>query len=262
VIDARGAPVAAARVHASPSDEGEVTRTWRGQCRTDAKGEFVITNCPDSEPFQISVSCDNDDTPRALVPSVRANGERVTIQLGRDGVAGSFLEAQFVELDGSPAPVSVLVRGGPRGVSRVHNNDPATGKLRLGPWHAGRYELQLARKPLGLLEERSIDVAENEVKDLGTIRLPATGSLALTIERPPGFAGKLVVKVESLGARWDVFGMAIHEDPNIPEYIALGPGAYHLVVSGSAITEVVRPFTIESGHETVLTIPVARSDGG
>jgi hypothetical protein len=33
-------------------------------------------------------------------------------------------------------------------------------------------------------------------------------------------------------------------------------------VSGSAITEVVRPFTIESGRETVLTIRVEQNDGG
>ncbi|MFO0981529.1 MAG: hypothetical protein U1E76_07200 [Planctomycetota bacterium] len=135
------------------------------------------------------------------------------------------------------------------------------GKLRLGPWHAGHYELQLKRKPMGLLDERTIELAENEVKDLGTIQLPATGSLELAIQRPPGFEGKLVTKITSKGARWDIFGMEVHEDPDIPDHVVLGPGAYHVIVSGSAITEVVTPFTIESGAATQVTVRVERNGG-
>lgn len=52
-----------------------------------------------------------------------------------------------------------------------------------------------------------------------------------------------------------------HEEPDIPHRFVLGPGAYHVVVSGSTITEVVKAFTIASDKETQVSVRVERKDG-
>jgi hypothetical protein len=108
--------------------------------------------------------------------------------------AGSFFSGTLLDHDGTPVGGAAIqiVQGGAFQFPADTRTDPGSGSFRVGPLPEGAYALTLnaSAQELPPLHVRDLVLATAEEKDLGTLRLPASGKVSVHARFPDGTVPK------------------------------------------------------------------------
>jgi RNA polymerase sigma factor (sigma-70 family) len=259
VVSDRGEPLEDCGVTAVfPPPPGSRQRSSTRGDRTDSQGQFSITNC-DAEVCALRVSQfipPYDVRLLAELAEVKIDGSEVTVTVGPSTSPSSFITGTVQDADGRPAPAHIgvmLVSGDTRTEAKV---DPSTGRFEAGPLETGSYTVNVQRSPVGFAQKIPCELHRGERLDLGTLHLPACGSVRLVLENRDAIPGTLTIRLgQPPGATWATVDYA---EGDWPQTLDLLPGDYGFEVMGARLVAQNQRFTITAGSETVVTMSLVR----
>lgn len=229
-----GAALAGWRVSVAPP---HAPSAWHVTGFSDGEGRFHLADCPDGA-LVLEVREPNQRIPRAamVVPGVTAGDLELEVTVPLAAFARSFVEGQVVDAHGAAlvgAEVfmsDVATRLGPAPATT-----DAAGAFRLGPVHAGAYEVFATLEGFaeGARTRVMLDVGETEYGV--ALRLERAGRLVVELD-PAGAAeisaGILVTLRSATGEDVDSFWL----DAEGGRSSGLAPGTYDVVVQvGDAV---------------------------
>jgi protocatechuate 3,4-dioxygenase beta subunit len=261
LVDESGSPLADWSVWATATEWRFEGRMPGARADTDAQGRFALTSLPDL-PYRLAAEPRGGGQvpPRAWWPGVRPGlGERTWVVGPLPDPAS--VQGRILDADGRPRGGSVRVTsvdtqgtGTPAPGTWFADLDEKTGRFRFAPCPPGTYELTghadgLPSRSLGRLV-----LVEGEVRDLGDVRLPATGRLLVQVKSRDGSPlGDVEVDVERDG-EWLAGGELEEGARRFPQ---LYEGQYEVTVWGDVLDEPGLPCTVRAGEETALTLLVS-----
>ncbi len=230
VVDEDGQPRAGFTVDALGSKaDPETRRLWSEQVRTSSDGSFRFANCPDEE-LHVEVH----DANYVLIDTLRgihAGGDPLTIVVSDAQLPSAGVRGTIVDWEGEPvaATVALFGPGDTRGY-RAARSALDTGDFEVGALPPGVYSLTLQIDDRPALGHPEIELAQDELLDLGEWRLPAPGRVEIAVV---GHAGSGPYDdIWLLRQKGDVWGPPIQFAREDVDHMILWPGHYLLQAHG------------------------------
>ncbi len=177
VIDHEGNPVAGAYVSGR-------TRGWSPYTVADDQGRFELINCPPDQRISLTARAEGDRelTRKDLDPRATPFRLQIAAPEARSAViAGRVLDHRGDAV--ADADVTAMRRGTPRFYER--EKTAADGTFELGPLPSGTFHLSVRARGLAPLRLDPRELLANDRWDLGDIRMPATGRIAIEFDGDP-----------------------------------------------------------------------------
>lgn len=246
---AAGQPVAGARIEARCMPSAQ--QQWFANARTDDRGAFVITNCPDAllhldartESSQHFAVCQRDDVdPRA--------GE-ITLEVDAARLPSAFVTGRVLDPDGRPvggAEVLVMTAdsswGGGHAMRSTDDGRFRSPAVPPGPWYltvqaAGFAPHNAPARPL----------AAGATGDFGDLVLVRGTTLVVTLQPEAGIALTSCV----VGIADAVVGLGSSKpERGVVRFAPLAPGDY--TITAYAEGAALRPLRVHVGDEPVTSV--------
>lgn len=260
VVDERGAPLEGVDVTAlAPRGKGNMA-----SAKTDIEGQFVCRTLA-MVPYVMTFHVAKDRVrarPAATLFGVQPCGEPLLVRVPDAAIPRSTLVGRLLDTDGRPAEkASVSCSAAGLHAKPSAEVNAATGEFRIGPVPAGTYRVQgsIGDHP----SRRSawsepMVVQGGEVRDVGVVQMPESGSIALTATGPDGLPldAHGVALEDSTG--WSenpwLVGKLDHGELRIER---VAPGAYRVRVGGEKnLPTIYEPVTVTAGQETRVELHV------
>jgi len=247
VVDPDGQPVPGADLWCN--GEGAAGRGWSQLPRTDAKGQFALTNCPEKGTIRIRTHATGfaGFEQRGIDP----RSADLELRLQRAAAPTVRILGTVVGPDGRPV-ANAQVHGANRDESAstgIHATDNA-GRFALGPVPPDTWRVRITspEHPEFTSEERQL--GPQALWDLGTITLARGGRARVRlVGQPRDGAAFCVVDAATRKRFWGVSNAT--GDRRTSE---LAAGDYLLRVTGKGIAEQALPFSIRAGEEVVVDV--------
>jgi RNA polymerase sigma-70 factor (ECF subfamily) len=246
VVDAAGAPVRC-RIDLMSTGAG-VFGDQTG--RTDAQGRFSIAS-PARGTWQLRLQ---EDGAQCLVwglggAAIPSGTKDLVVTLGENERASAWLLGRIVDDRGDPVRFASLSIASGQWRPQAGTTDVADGSFRIGPLPPAEYRI-LVHPRTGPLVQTTLGpfaLAPREVRDLGIVRLGASGRL-------------LVHKVVRDGGTASEFDAHLEDDSGLNTYLTseaerepgqgIAPGQYRLHAWGEGFMSCTAPVVIRSGETT------------
>jgi len=246
VVDAAGAPVRC-RIDLMSMGAG-VFGDQTG--RTDAQGRFSIAS-PARGTWQLRLQ---EDGAQCLVwglggAAIPSGTKDLVVTLGENERASAWLLGRIVDDRGDPVRFASLGIASGQWRPQAGTTDVADGSFRIGPLSPAEYRI-LVHPRTGPLVQTTLGpfaLAPREVRDLGIVRLGASGRL-------------LVHKVVRDGGTASEFDAHLVDDSGLNTYLTseaerepgqgIAPGQYRLHAWGEGFMSCAAPVVIKSGETT------------
>ncbi|MFK7740314.1 MAG: collagen binding domain-containing protein [Planctomycetota bacterium] len=203
----------------------------RRTATTDPQGRFAISGQTDLS-YRLALRAP-DSHQRITLPDhedVRVDQGPLHVTVPVTSQPSAYIAFRLLAADGSPAlrdaRIALLGDGRPLHVGTTlpaSQRDDDAGRTRLGPVLPGSYTLRFSRSDRLRFEFQPVLVGASETVDLGDVRWPAHGIIAVTAERlPGGVGGDIMLAIEGphdLGMKLapaDSAGIVTAQIPAIP----------------------------------------------
>ncbi|MEZ5967129.1 MAG: sigma-70 family RNA polymerase sigma factor [Planctomycetota bacterium] len=251
LVDAHGAPLAGWQVFANPHAGGLVAAT-----RTDGDGRFLLAPLRDGPHLVTARPPDRGaiSPPLAQRDGVRpgdADLELRALDMTRAGrLVGKVLDATG---NGARlAKVLVTGRGAAQGIDVVTIVEGADGSFATEPLPPGEYRVRLDMAGVGFFDGGKHELRPEQRLDLGELRAPALGTLAVRLLHPDGraVAAREVMMFDHHGnARRFTAG-----EDGVWRCAPAPAGRFVLHLRGGAVAPTKREVGLAGGTETELTL--------
>jgi RNA polymerase sigma-70 factor (ECF subfamily) len=259
IVDERGEPLAGWEVSGTPP-RGKGNRTsdtsdagGRFRCRRLAQVPYVLDFFAAGDSERVRPAC----TLRGVVPG----GDEVLVRIPDAAIPSAGIEGTLLDTDGQP-PRHAQVHFTTAGLFYEPSAkvDPQTGRFRIGPLTSGLYRLQGSDGARRSAWGEPFALAAHETRDVGVIRMPAAGSIALTVRGPDGapLHGADVDLEETFGWGETLLGGGKTEQGEA-RLADVAPGSYRVRISGRDLPEVYQSVVVAAGRETMMEMTVPAS---
>lgn len=247
----RGAtPVVEAYVYARA--EGGAAH-WTGLANTDADGRFVLRGCPQGRTLTLQVGATGHRL--AALPGVDPRSGDVLVQLEVAPPPSVKIRGRITGPDGRPVPQANVAAEARDGLGTGLEAATDEGSFALGPLIPGRWRVcvQVPGSPWVWSEWRELP-ADAEW-DLGEVRLPVPGSIAIRTQAPAGLAFHLVVFDAALAlGSWAV----VDRDGDRFQTKPLAPGLHYVMAVGDEVAARFLPVEVRAGEDSTVDLTVER----
>jgi hypothetical protein len=254
VVDERGTAVAGVTVAALPADcDWHDLRRAAVEGVTDSKGEFRLALANDL-PHVCEI---REGAPMGsgfawtISPPCEAGAAPVELTLPSRRAPGTLRGTLSPEWPSGKTDVELVQLPMRQRVQLLVDQD---GRFELGQLPPGRYALVALLPGLRSFHEvAAFDLGAGQALTLGPIAVPATGILALTIERPDGARVQLSRRINVETAANDLPVGAIEElDSRGHGEMHVGPGDYQVHVACRDALPISRKVTVSAGQTAEL----------
>jgi RNA polymerase sigma-70 factor (ECF subfamily) len=224
--------------------------------KTDAQGRFELLDCADV-PFFVAAYPPGE--PRHFKPPAEAQAEDVrpgrgelVLTVTAASRASAFLSGKIVDDQDKPVEIQQFwAHNELTNQSAGATPSKEDGSFRMGPMPSGTYTLSVTPKGRPTLTLDPIEIAPEEQRDLGVIRVRALGKFEVVLRREDGEpipgAGALLFK-----GRYAVF---LESNDHVTfKCDDVYPGTYVLFPTGGNIATEQRTVEIRSGETTRLEV--------
>lgn len=255
VVDARGRPIAGARMRAWPP-------RGRGQAlsaTTDADGRFRWDRCVEV-PYRIDCLSLGPAAVRPLATcrEVMPGGAELWVQIPDQELPSARFEGRILDADGQPPRDGIVrcVAPGPQHPLELPV-EPATGRFSIGPLPPGEYRLQATadRRQRRSRWSDPIRLEANESRDVGSLTIPLSGTVRVEVTDASGNAitGASVQISENHG--WgEIYWFGGKTQQGWLELKHLAPGAHRLWIQGPGVGEFPADVVVAAGQVTRLEL--------
>jgi RNA polymerase sigma-70 factor (ECF subfamily) len=187
IVDEEDRPVADCQVGARGPSKDAASGCFAASAVSDEQGFFALTGCPDVA-LDLQVEPPGAGSPTTK-HGVRAGRDEIVVQVALGTPQTAWIEGVVVDHDGRPctnARIGVWVPG--RTSTSVEPVDPATGHFKSGPYPQGSARLVASAPGHVDVTIRVADLAANETRELGSIRLAQGGAFRVAVQRANGEA--------------------------------------------------------------------------
>lgn len=249
VVDPDGNPVA--NVYCDCMPENAINNGWFKFVKTNAQGEFVADNCPETGTISIRVVAKAFEELR--VTGIDPHAGEVRIQLKHRAASTVRVVGTVIAPDGTPSKNTSVygIREGGSSESIEATDD--NGHFELGPYPPGTWTVYVRSREYPTFLSSPRVLAANETLDLGTITLQQGGTAVVRRlddgEAKARFIGTGIGLKRSIG--FSTVGDTKRSSATVP-------GDYLLLTSGKGIACTATPYTVRAGEETVIDVHVKK----
>ncbi len=269
VVDERGAAVPNVDVTAyPPRGKGNL-----GSATSDGDGKFVCERCPDVPhvlTFYLEFPPERGGkrVHATTVFGISPSEDEILVRLTDRAFAVGTVRGRWLDIDGSPLKARVAASAAGQRHEQSVDTAPSTGAFVLGPLPAGTWRVQASVETDGVFSRRSawsepFEVRAAEVRDVGSMQMPATGWIDVEVSGPDGqpMHGESVCLEISTG--WSeqpwLAGTLDHGRVRIAD---VAPGSYQIRVGGGKHLPLhYTPVTVRADSGTQVTVRVPKGIG-
>ena len=249
VLDEERAPVAGAMV----TSFGVGLPRGFAFVQSDADGRFSIANCPETGKLRVEVRCDGIE--EKVFDDVDPKVRDLVLAVRRTAAATAHLTGVVLGPDGHGVPnakVSALPDVVALSVTYVATD--ADGRFTTSALPPGEWRISVSSAEFPVTTSAPFSVTAHQTRDVGAIKLPAGGRVALEVAGERMHALVLVYAAD--GGRHDAF--EITDGATRPRSGALTPGDYRLELVGEEVAAQSLRCSVRAGEETPLRIELKR----
>jgi hypothetical protein len=217
-------------------------------------GRFVVKNC-DRRPYQLEVCPPAQGfTSSQYAQDVVPGGDELLFHVSHAQPATASIVGVVTDSDGNPfgaATVFPFPKTSGSLAGNAFTTENESGRFDAGPLAPGTYSVRVGRQGFPDLQTAFFDLAPNERRDLGTLRMPRGGTLRATLRRDDG---RELAAIDAVAVDAANHSRRRCELDGDVATAALAPGSYELRTVAGGCAPARAKFEITEGKETALEV--------